>query len=140
MTTRKSPGNAKAGKSRNIFDVSMAASLRWLVVALVTTASFAFAKASGRQNGDARLSSYPKGRIEIYNKDGKWGTLCGHHWYVTSSCFNHDLSRVVCCYRWDNQKGASNICKQVGYPEGGTKYNAPGGTGAIVAECTLRGQ
>ena len=28
----------------------MAASLRWLVVALVTTASFAFAEASGRQN------------------------------------------------------------------------------------------
>jgi hypothetical protein len=50
-------------------------------------------------NGDARLSAYPKGRIEIY-KDGKWGTLCGHYW-------------------WNNNHGASMICKQAGYAQGG---------------------
>merc|ERR1719394_480532 len=59
---------------------------------------------------EVRLTSYPKGRVELY-KNGKWGTLCGHYW-------------------WDNQKGAENICKQLGYT-GGTKYTAPGGTGPI---------
>ena len=34
--------------------------------------------------------------------------------------------------RWDNEKGAENICIQLGYT-GGTKYNAPGGTGPILA-------
>merc|ERR1719250_54490 len=63
-------------------------------------------------NGDVRLTSYPSGRVEIW-KDGKWGTLCGHYW-------------------WDNQKGAENICKQLGYT-GGTKYTDGGGTGPIHA-------
>ena len=35
-------------------------------------------------------------------------------------------------FRWDNQKGAENICKQLGY-ETGVKYTAPGGTGPIQA-------
>ena len=34
--------------------------------------------------------------------------------------------------RWNNQKGAENICVQLGYT-GGTKYTAPGGTGPIHA-------
>ena len=34
--------------------------------------------------------------------------------------------------RWDNEKGAENICRQLGYV-GGTKYTAPGGTGPIQA-------
>ena len=34
--------------------------------------------------------------------------------------------------RWDNQKGAENICKQLGYT-GGKKYTAAGGTGPILA-------
>ena len=34
--------------------------------------------------------------------------------------------------RWDNQKGAENICKELGYT-GGTKYTAPGGSGPILA-------
>merc|ERR1719312_1353044 len=50
--------------------------------------------------------------VEIW-KDGKWGTLCGHFW-------------------WDNQKGAENICAQLGYT-GGSKYTAGGGTGPIHA-------
>ena len=44
----------------------------------------------------------------------------------------------TCCFltlpffflRWDNNKGAENICKQLGYA-GGAKYTAPGGTGPI---------
>merc|ERR1711962_1809172 len=59
---------------------------------------------------EVRLTSYPKGRVELY-KNGKWGTLCGHYW-------------------WNNEKGAENICRQLGYT-GGTKYTAPGGTGPI---------
>merc|ERR1719347_354020 len=61
-------------------------------------------------DGQVRLTSHPKGRVELC-KDGTWGTLCGHFW-------------------WDNQKGAENICKQLGY-SGGTKYTAPGGSGPI---------
>ena len=39
---------------------------------------------------------------------------------------------VVC--RWDNTKGADNICKQLGYAvASGTSYKAPGGTGPIQA-------
>jgi hypothetical protein len=34
--------------------------------------------------------------------------------------------------RWNNEKGAENLCKQLGY-ESGLKYRAPGGTGPIVA-------
>ena len=34
--------------------------------------------------------------------------------------------------RWNNQKGAENICKQIGYTEG-TRYTAGGGTGPINA-------
>ena len=34
--------------------------------------------------------------------------------------------------RWDNQKGAENICKEIGYT-GGTKYTAQGGSGPILA-------
>ena len=34
--------------------------------------------------------------------------------------------------RWDNQKGAENICKQLGYT-GGSKYTAAGGAGHINA-------
>merc|ERR1712196_543517 len=59
------------------------------------------------KDGEARLSAYPKGRIEIY-RAGKWGTLCGHFW-------------------WDNDHGASMICKQVGYPAGGKQMRK--GTG-----------
>ena len=33
---------------------------------------------------------------------------------------------------WNNQKGAENLCKQLGYL-GGVRYPAPGGTGLIVA-------
>ena len=40
------------------------------------------------------------------------------------------LYLVLC--RWDNQKGAENICKQLGYA-GGTHYAAPGGIGPINA-------
>ena len=35
-------------------------------------------------------------------------------------------------FRWNNQKGGENICRQLGY-RGGTKYTAPGGTGPIHA-------
>ena len=35
-------------------------------------------------------------------------------------------------HRWNNQKGAENICKALGYT-GGTKYSAPGGSGPILA-------
>ena len=34
-------------------------------------------------------------------------------------------------FRWDNQKGAENICKQLGY-SGGVKYTAGEGTGTIA--------
>ena len=34
--------------------------------------------------------------------------------------------------RWENNKGAEVICKQLGY-DGGHKYTAPGGTGPIQA-------
>ena len=34
--------------------------------------------------------------------------------------------------RWDNHKGAENICKQLGYA-GGTRYTTGGGTGPINA-------
>ena len=27
-----------------------------------------------------RLSSYPEGRVELLDKNGQWGTLCGHYW------------------------------------------------------------
>jgi len=50
------------------------------------------------------LTSYPKGLVKIC-KNKKWGTLCGHYW-------------------WDNQKGAENICRHLGYG-GGTHYTAP---------------
>merc|ERR1719436_1667721 len=64
----------------------------------------------GDPNRKIRLSEYPKGRVELY-RNGQWGTLCGHYW-------------------WDNQRGAENICNQLGYSEG-TKYTAPGGSGPI---------
>ena len=35
-------------------------------------------------------------------------------------------------FRSDNEKGAENICKELGYA-GGTKYTAPGGSGPIQA-------
>ena len=35
-------------------------------------------------------------------------------------------------FRWDNQQGAENICKELGYT-GGTHYTAPGGSGPILA-------
>ena len=35
-------------------------------------------------------------------------------------------------FRSDNEKGAENICKELGYA-GGTKYTAPGGSGPILA-------
>ena len=34
--------------------------------------------------------------------------------------------------RWNTQKGAENICKELGYG-GGTHYKAPGGSGPILA-------
>ena len=34
--------------------------------------------------------------------------------------------------RWNNEKGAENLCKQLGY-QTGVKYTASGGTGSIVA-------
>ena len=46
---------------------------------------------------------------------------------ASSSSF---ICLVLC--RWDNQKGAENICKQLGY-SGGTWYRSPGGTGPIQA-------
>jgi len=64
------------------------------------------------ERGSVRLTDYPKGRIEIFTGN-EWGTLCGHYW-------------------WDNQKGAENICKQLGY-SGGTMYTAGDGTGIIAA-------
>ena len=39
---------------------------------------------------------------------------------------------MILLFRWNNQEGAENICKQLGY-SGGTKYTAPGGTGPILA-------
>jgi hypothetical protein len=68
-------------------------------------------------NGDVFLDSYPKGRINVM-RDGHWGTVCGHQWS-------------------DNEQGASNICKQLGYGGGGTRYDAPspeGSTTEIVAK------
>ena len=35
-------------------------------------------------------------------------------------------------FRHDNQKGAENICKELGYT-GGTHYTVPGGSGPILA-------
>ena len=35
-------------------------------------------------------------------------------------------------FRWNNQKGADNICKTLGYT-GGTKYTAPGGSGPVIS-------
>ena len=35
-------------------------------------------------------------------------------------------------FRWNNQKGAENVCKALGY-NGGTYYKAPGGSGPILA-------
>ena len=70
-------------------------------------------KAATGKDGDVKLSAYPKGRVSVL-KNGQWGTLCGH-------------------YFWDNQHGASMICKQLGYSQGGTKYTAAGGTGPINA-------
>merc|ERR1719347_2231740 len=64
------------------------------------------------ERGSVRLTDYPKGRIEIFTGN-EWGTLCGHYW-------------------WNNQKGAENICAQLGFT-GGTKYTAGGGTGPIQA-------
>ena len=63
-------------------------------------------------SGDVLLSSYPQGRVLVF-QDGLWGTLCGTYWA-------------------DNDHGANNICQQLGYA-GGTRYDAPGGMGAIVA-------
>jgi len=79
--------------------------------------------ASDLKRGSVRLSSYPKGSVEIFNGTAKgrveifngteWGTLCGHFW-------------------WDNEKGAENLCKQLGYKTG-VRFDAPEGTGSIVA-------
>ena len=44
---------------------------------------------------------------------------------------NFFLNTLYLC-RWDNNKGAENICRQLGYATG-TRYTAPGGTGKIVA-------
>ena len=52
----------------------------------------------------------PKGRVELF-KDGKWGTLCGHHF-------------------WDNHMGATVICKALGYKRG-IQFKDPGGSGHI---------
>ena len=38
----------------------------------------------------------------------------------------------MCLSRWNTEKGAENICKELGYG-GGTKYTAPGGSGPILA-------
>ena len=42
------------------------------------------------------------------------------------------LNKISQLCRWDNEKGAENLCKQLGY-QSGVKYSAPGGTGSIVA-------
>eukprot|EP01043_Picozoa_sp_COSAG02_P075429 COSAG02_NODE_15551_length_1161_cov_0.677966_2_plen_321_part_01 len=57
-----------------------------------------------------RLSSYPQGRIEIYNEDVQgWGTVCGH-------------------WLWDNDAPADIVCRQLGY-SGGVLYTYGAGAG-----------
>ena len=41
------------------------------------------------------------------------------------------ISTYMFFQRWDNHKGAENICKQLGYTGLGRRYSAPGGTGPI---------
>lgn len=60
------------------------------------------------EDGSVRLESYPRGRINIY-KNGEWNTMVGH-------------------YFWDNNEGGINICKQLGYAEGGRRYTAGKGS------------
>jgi hypothetical protein len=60
------------------------------------------------EDGSVRLESYPRGRINIY-KDGEWNTMVGH-------------------YFWDNNEGGVNICKQLGYAQGGKRYTAGKGS------------
>ena len=85
------------------------------------------------KDGDVRLTSYPKGRVQVY-KDGRWGTLCGHWWCVLPAELTLAATLAeLRSGRWNNEHGASNICKQLGYQAGGTKYNAPGGSGPVVA-------
>jgi len=50
--------------------------------------------------GDLRLTTYPRGRLQISGDDGKWHDLCGH-------------------YFWDNgDVGAEAACKKMGYVHG----------------------
>merc|ERR1711974_231542 len=58
-----------------------------------------------REEDLVRLTSYPKGRVEL-KKNGEWGTLCGFGW-------------------WSNGRGADIICKQLGY-QWGFSYTDPG--------------
>ena len=54
-------------------------------------------------------------------------------WALLVRCtagFPFSIYLILC--RWDNEKGAENICKQLGYA-GGTHYTAPGGIGPINA-------
>ena len=54
-----------------------------------------------------RLSSYPQGRIEVFNPNiNAWGTVCGH-------------------WMWDNDGLANVACKHLGY-DGGTLYTYGG--------------
>ena len=43
------------------------------------------------------------------------------------------VHRITISYcRWNNNIGAGNLCHQLGYL-GGERYDAPGGTGPVVA-------
>ena len=46
--------------------------------------------------------------------------------------FSYSFLDFFLYFRWDNQHGAENICRQLGYT-GGTKYTVGGGTGPIHA-------
>ena len=61
-----------------------------------------------------------------------WSLLVGLKLYDYFWAFLSFLLPNVYNVRWNNQKGAENICKVLGY-KGGTKYTAPGGSGPILA-------
>ena len=69
-----------------------------------------FSTVGAQKIGDARIedNKYPKGTVNIYD-DGKWKTL-------------------ISTFFGDSEYGASMICKQVGYKDGGILYAAGEGS------------